>query len=440
MQPDQDTQPGLIFSPDKLQVFDHIERGRSLMITGPAGSGKSTLLNEINRRYAGDVAITGTTGIAALNVGGCTVHSFAGLKLALEPAEVIAQRIVHERKRAYKNLISTQILAIDEISLMGDDLFSKLDEVCRRVRGSRLPFGGIQLLMFGDFLQLPPIGINGSSASFAFESDSWCRANVQTHLLTQVHRQADQAFVDGLGQLRFGHASAPEAHPILARNGIETPYEGVQPIIIHPRNLFVDQVNGSVLSRILEKEYSYFARDAGEPEHVSKLKQDCLAPDILRLKVGAQVMLLVNLSIDEGLANGSIGVVEELTETTILVNFSGHYHRMEPHLWTLSNKGERLAQREQYPLRLAYALTTHKAQGLTLDSAVCHLDQVDEYGQAYVAVSRVKNLNGLYLRGTTPTSFKAHPSAVSFYRKAIEDTAIEIPSSFDDIEEGDDEE
>lgn len=411
----------ITLSPEQRAVAADVKAKRNILVTGPAGSGKSTLLNYFRSTYGAKLSVAASTGIAALNVGGTTLHSFAGLGLGKREASEIASDIMGDKKsRAFRNITQCHILAVDEISMVSGQLLDKTDEVFRRVRRNHAPFGGIQVIFFGDFLQAPPISKEDEPASFAFESRVWKQAEVATRMLTKVFRQADQAFADALGRLRVGDINHPSIALIASRNNLPIPNDGIRPVKLHTHNADVERLNMAELAKVDGKELSFEARETGDHSYKEKLDRDCLAPRVLRLKKGAQVMLLTNLNLDEGLVNGSLGTVIDLKEDEILVRFGiNKVIKMERHTWAIQNNGVNLASREQYPLRLAYALTIHKCQGMTLDRIECWLgDNVFEYGLAYVAVSRCKTLSGLFLRRSSRKAFRAHPKALAFYEEA----------------------
>lgn len=410
----------IMFSNQQKRFVEHVLAGRNVLATGPAGSGKSTVLNFLRNRLKSRLSVCASTGIAALNVHGTTLHSFAGLRLGDEPAAAIADRIIsNPRSRPYRNITRCVALAIDEISMLSGELFEKIEYIFRKVRENDAPFGGVQLILFGDFLQLPPISHGPDPATFAFESEAWTRAGIVTSLFTQVFRQADQPFADALGRLRVGDIYHPSIALIAARNNLPLPADGIRPVIIHTHNINVDQLNAAELEKLPGPEYSFTARETGSPEGKERLERDCLAPATLRLKADAQVMLLTNVNPDEGLVNGSLGIVTSIDDEEIHVRFGkGKSVKMSPHSWTIKNNEQVVAERSQFPLRLAYALSCHKTQGMTLDRIECHLGGTFEYGQAYVAVSRVKTLEGLYLRRCTRHNFRASPKAVAFYEAA----------------------
>lgn len=409
----------LILSPEQTAVEEDIQGGYSVLATGPAGSGKSTLLNRLRARYEDRLCVTASTGIAAMNVGGTTLNSFAGLGLGTATAEFLADEILRQEGRHFRNITQCEMLAIDEISMVSGELFDLLNNVFKIVRDNESPFGGVGLVVMGDFLQLPPVSKGPKPATFAFESRAWAEADIKTHLFTKVYRQANQPFVDALGRLRIADLHHPSIGLIAGRNNLALPNDDVRPVIIHTHNADVDRLNLIELAKLSGEEKSYEAEDSGRPTAVDRLDRECLAPKLLRLREGAQVMLLANIDPAAGLVNGSLGVVVEMKDTEVLVRFGEHtLSSIERRDFEVQNNGEVLATRNQFPLRLAYAITCHKTQGMTLDRIQAHLTKTFEAGQAYVAVSRVKTLDGLFLKNSTRYAFRAHPKAVAFYERA----------------------
>jgi ATP-dependent DNA helicase PIF1 len=414
-------------SDEQAAVLRSIIQLENILCTGSAGTGKSTILRALRAHFADAflrLAVCGSTGIAAVNVGGLTLHTWAGLGMGDGTAKAIANRILHgENRRAMENIIGTNHLAIDEVSMIPGSLFEKVDEVFRIVRGNDKPFGGMQLIMFGDFLQLPPVSEdNAKPEKFAFQTEAWKRANVKTHVLTKVFRQADAEFAAALNKVRVGEVT-PEASAILnSCYRRPDPAPEHPPVILTTHNKDADNINGRRLALIEAKAEGYTAKDEGT-ERAKKILERCLMPSSLELKVGAQVMLCVNWDQERGLVNGSIGEVIGFTPwmrgNMPVVRFqNGITQDFEPWTWDIRENEQIIGTRTQVPLRLAWAITVHKSQGMTLDKVEVHLGKAFEYGQAYVALSRAKTKEGLFIASGSKASIKAHPDAIRFYEQA----------------------
>lgn len=354
----------IVLSGEQEAAYRDVLAGRNVLITGQAGTGKSTLLTLLSAKYGDRLAVTASTGIAALGVGGTTINTFAGLGLGDSRAATIARHILEDKGRAHRNITQCKILALDEVSMVSASLFTLVDQVFRMVRKLDVPFGGVQLVALGDFLQLPPISNRRrgeAEAKFAFECEAWEEASIHVHLLTRVYRQANQPFADALGCLRVGDIHNPLVDLIASRKGLLPPNDGIRPTIVHTHNVDVERINLGELAKLPGKEYSYFSIDTGKHAAVERLDRDCLAPKELKLKVGAQVMLLANIDIEASLVNGRLGVVTELEDGDITVRFGTSQEAcLAHHKWNVMNGKEIMATRAQFPLKLAYAITAHK--------------------------------------------------------------------------------
>lgn len=406
-------------SDEQRAIVQRIDEGRNVLVTGSAGTGKSEILKTLGSRAGKPLPVCASTGIAAVQVGGLTLHSWAGLGLADKPAEQIAADILEQSGKAKARITNADRLAIDEVSMLHGELFNTLDHVFRIVRRSNEPFGGVQLILFGDFLQLPPVS-RGKAQQFAFESDSWRAAKIRTGLLTKVWRQSDERFSGALNRIRVGDVAPDVASLLKSRFQVADTDPSVKPVIVYSHNADVDRENAVHLAKLLGETQEYKARDQGQAGPLATLQKNCLAPETLQLRKGAQVMLLWNVAPDEGLANGSIGTVEDFkAQGAPVIRFAnGERWTAEKTEWTIKSGDDVLASRKQYPLRLAWAITAHKSQGMTLDKIQVHLHRVFEYGQAYVALSRARTLDGLFIESSKAGCIKAHPSAVEFYRTA----------------------
>lgn len=405
----------------------HIQAGGNILVTGPAGTGKSALLNFLRGAYP-TMPVTASTGIAALNVGGCTIHSWASLGVGQKPAKEIAAALNKKRNNAWYAIKKGQRLAIDEVSMIDAELFDKLDEVLRLVRLSDKPFGGMQLICFGDFLQLPPVGADGKPVRFAFESRAWQRANIKVVLLTQVMRQRDELFAGILSRVRVGDTSEEVRAVLRPRIHAVDPTPHIAPVTLATHNEIADDINIKKLAEIKSPEVCWEADDWADGDFSRQnLERNCIAPKTLTLKLGAQVMLLKNIDPEEGLVNGSLGEVVEIKKGdfrgfTVVVKFiNGTVREIEPQNWVIRRNEEVLASRRQIPLRLSYALSIHKSQGMSLDKVRVHLARCFADGQAYVAMSRARTLEGLFIADINGNSIRANPVALEFYRRNLVD-------------------
>jgi uracil-DNA glycosylase len=420
-------------------AFQAVKSGRNLFLTGPAGSGKSFLLQTILRWGAvtgKHIAVTALTGCAALLLGfsAKTLHSWAGIGLGRDTADKLAEAV--KRSPSSKaRWRKTSILIIDEISMMTPELFEKLDCIGKHVRASAAPWGGLQLVLCGDFLQLPPVvrGLSGETAigRFAFESPAWKAAQLEPHVLTKIERQTDAAFQTLLNECRIGAPSTASIAVLQSRQHLDWKSRTIRPTLLFSRNADVDSINEKNIAA-LQKPLRMFdvrtALDRSDPtlevptgerleRVVEKLDSDAPYMPHLELCVGAQVMLLFNKDIEVGLVNGSRGVVLDFrpSDGVPIVQFlHGDPIAVEPHGWASADFPA--VVRMQIPLRVAYAVTIHKSQGATLDCALVDIGSTTfEYGQAYVALSRVRNLESLYIWNLDPARIRAHPTVLRFY-------------------------
>jgi ATP-dependent DNA helicase PIF1 len=407
---------------DQRRFVDSCLAGENVFLTGNAGTGKSFVVERLLKYYlrnGSHVGVTASTGVAALNIGGTTLHSWAGIGLG--DADVNSLYIdLLKKKKARMRILMSSALFIDEISMIKASLLDKLDILFQKIRKSDKPFGGIQCIFVGDFLQLPAI-IKGDDDKLAFESEFWASANFKVMQLKNIVRQSDQAFSSLLSNIRVGNTD--DLSLLKTRIGAKFK-DGINPVKLYSRNIDVDAENRRNLTLIKSALKSFTANEYGESHHLAFFEKNCPAPKVLELKVGAQVMLLKNLSLDDGLCNGAIGVVTGFSGIGVLVRFSSGVHYIERESWdikeqTYSADGSMLvkvvASRSQIPLKLAWASTIHKVQGATIDHAVMDLSDCFECGQVYVALSRVRNLEGLSLMPFNADRIKVNRSCLDFY-------------------------
>ena len=417
--------------PSQRHALSAVERGESIFITGPAGTGKSYVVKVITERlrlrfpHAGGIVITASTGIAAQHIGGVTLHSFAGIGLGRNNKEGLFEKLSAAARERWTRVGA---LVIDEVSMIDSALLDKIEYIARNCRGGHTPWGGVQLIFVGDFYQLPPVGLGKFGQKFAFQSTSWISARVRTVELTEIVRQqTDPAFAALLNEVRVGHCSSATLATLRSchESNKPRPTDGIEPTRLYCKNDAVDEENIERLRQLPGAEYALaaidewkvFASDVSQENKILESLEN-KASATLRLKVGAQVMLLRNMP-EQGLVNGSRGVVEGFAATTAspIVRFDSGRTLSFSHCEFFGGNRDGCLVRRQYPLKLAWAVTVHKAQGTTLTRASISVDDAFAEGQVYVALSRVSSLHGLYLTGPMiqPAAVKANRDVALFY-------------------------
>jgi ATP-dependent DNA helicase PIF1 len=385
----------------------------SVLLTGPAGAGKTYVLNQFIRLAKAEgrhVSVTATTGLAATHLGGTTIHAWAGIGVMDDLPYKFAEHISKGRKDI---VTKTDVLIIDEISMLHDFRLDMVDMACRLVREKPdVPFGGIQVIMSGDFFQLPPINRDGSrSGGFVVHSNAWRDLDPVICYLEEQHRQDDQDLLNILNALRDGDVRRNHVEMLMERGDAELP-EG-ELTELHTTNVDVDRINQAKLDLLPGDEFTYSQATTGPVNYVEGLQRSVLAPAELKIKEGAFVMAVKNAS-DRKYANGSLGVVVDfdvLTNFPIVKFHNGRTINMLPESWEMRDGDKKRASITQVPLRLAWAITVHKSQGMTLDAARIDLSKAFVEGMGYVALSRVKNLNNLYLAGLNRMAIRVSEDA-----------------------------
>jgi ATP-dependent exoDNAse (exonuclease V) alpha subunit len=415
-----------LLSSQQKSVIELFEQGKNILVTGGAGTGKSHLLSFLKRKYASSgLEVAASTGIAAVNIGGSTIHSWAGIGLANMPVDKIIENIFSAKlSKVRRRIKQTKTLAIDEISMISADVFEILDKVFRAVRENDKPMGGMQIILFGDFLQLPPISRDSYNSNFCFSSGAWEGLNLQTFILQQVFRQDDAKFIKVLNNLRFGILDEEDQEILESRIQAKDKNLATKPTVLTTHNYKVEKINETELKKIPRTEISYAAQYFGAPERAEFLKKNCLAPEVLKLKIGAQVMMIKNTYQKEGIINGSLGIVKEFSSKKnypVIEFVGGKIITIGPEEWLLEkydeHKKELIAEAgvNQIPLILAWAMTIHKSQGLTLDKISCDLSEVFSPGQIYVALSRARALSGVFIESINFKKITSNRDAVKFY-------------------------
>lgn len=414
-------------SDEQTQVIKAFEAGKNIFVTGGAGSGKSYILNFLKRNYGQfGLEITASTGIAAVNIGGSTIHAWSGIGLANLPIDQIVENIFSAKAiRVRRRIKQARALAIDEISMISAEVFEILNQVFQRVRENSAPMGGVQILLFGDFLQLPPVNRGGNNFNFCFNSEAWQRLNLHNFVLEKIFRQSDKKFVKILNNLRFGKLDESDRKALNKRLKIVDKNLAIKPTILTTHNAKVEKINHEELKKIPSSEISHEAKYFGDVYKIEFLQKNCLAPQILKLKAGAQVMMIKNTYQKEGIINGSLGIVRSFSakKSYPLVEFAnGKILTIAPEDWLIEKYDEEKklliveAGVSQVPLILAWAMTIHKAQGLTLDKISCDLSDVFSPGQAYVALSRARSLEGVFIESINFERITCDEDATEFYK------------------------
>lgn len=389
--------------------------GESAFVTGPAGTGKTYLLNQFVKlaKYEGKhVSVTATTGLAATHLGGTTIHSWSGIGIQ----DSLPDRFVDHMSKTRREIIEkTDILLIDEISMMHDYRLDMVDEVCRLVRKQPdTPFGGIQVVMSGDFFQLPPVNRGGGrQGGFVVSSQAWQELDPVVIYLTEQYRQDEgDDLAEILTAMRAGDLRRRHAEKLLERADAEVPY-GELITELHTVNVDVDAINEQKLKELGGDELIYSQHSTGAANYVESLQRSVLAPAVLTLKQGALVMAVKN-DASRRYVNGSIGTVvdfEPVTDYPVIEFMNGKTVTMQPDTWELRDGDKKRASISQVPLRLAYAITVHKSQGMTLDLAKIDLRKAFVEGMGYVALSRVRNIGSLYLTGINQMALRVSDEA-----------------------------
>lgn len=385
-----------------------LKSGLNVYLTGPAGSGKTHLLREFIaelKNRSRSVAVTASTGIAATHLDGITVHSWSGIGVTntLSPEDI--KRIINVPRLA-RRFRNAEVLIIDEISMLHHFQLDLVSEVLRTARSNWLPFGGIQVVLCGDFFQLPPVSRHSeASGKFAYEAAAWNEADFKICYLEEQFRQSDLAMIRILNDIRERRVSIETKELLLTR--YRQPIVGVQkPTRLFPHNERVDSVNELELSKLPGDAQTYMMGARGKEKEVKFLKQSCLAPEVLAVKQGARIMFVKN-NFETGYANGTTGEVIGFEEGYPLVKTkNGTRIVARPVQWKLDDGVRVLAEISQVPLRLAWAITVHKSQGLSLDAAETDLSRTFVPGMGYVALSRVRTLDGLSLLGMNSLAFQ----------------------------------
>ena len=390
-----------------------LDAGHSVFLTGPAGSGKTFVLKKFIKKARADgkaIAVTASTGLAATHLGGTTIHSWSGIGIADE----LHKRHLSDMSKSRRDQIeSADILIIDEVSMLHDFRLDMVDELCRSIRGVNEPFGGLQVVLSGDFYQLPPVNRSeGRQGGFITGSRAWEDLAPVICYLEEQHRQDDDELLDILTALRRKDIRRRHAEKLLQRKKLRTPFDDPT-TELYTTNIDVDSVNEEKLRAMSGDEHVFDMAHSGKAHAVDALMRSCLAPERLVLKEGAFVMFVKN-SPEKKYVNGTLGTVVGFVKDTgypIVETNNGRTVETKPDTWEMRDGEKKVASLTQIPLRLAWAITVHKSQGMTLDAAHIDLSNAFVPGMGYVALSRVRSLQTLTLGGLNRTALLMHEDA-----------------------------
>ncbi|MEA3456207.1 MAG: AAA family ATPase [Campylobacterota bacterium] len=389
-----------------------LKSGKNVFITGSAGTGKTYLLNEYTQYLKARrvyPTIVAPTGIAASHLGGQTIHSFFALGIRESIDEGYVEFLM-DKKYLKTRFSKLKLLIIDEISMVSPELFTSMDLILRGFKGTDAPFGGVQVIISGDFFQLPPVSKTPKEKRFAWQAEAWKALELQTCYLQEKFRQDDARLIGILDDIRSGQISAGSEEMLASRH--EKELSTTTPTRLYTHNLDVDRINEQELDKLAGEAKLFVCEHKGSEKNIEKIFKSSLVLEQLTLKKGAVVIFIKNNS-ETGYVNGTTGKVESFSpidKMPIVRTTDGRKIKLDMEEWSLENdSGKVMATVSQVPLRLAWAITIHKSQGMTLDAAEIDLSKTFESGQGYVALSRIKNIEGLRLMGLNPMALRVDP-------------------------------
>lgn len=397
----------------QAEALEILKTGANVFLTGPAGSGKTHLLNaytDFCRTNDLAVAVTASTGLAATHLNGRTIHSWAGIGLHDELTKAELKKIAGT-PTVRKRVRETRVLIIDEISMLDAKRLDLVDQVAQKIRRDPRPFGGLQVIVSGDFFQLPPVAKGGRNAApnFAFRSAVWKTKTFTVCYLEQQYRQLDMDYYAILNSIRH-RQDLGQAKEQLAKRLHASIIGVTKPTKLFSHNADVDAINTLELMEIAGPERSFTMRTSGSQRSIESLQKHCLAPELLTLKKGALVMFVTN-NFDAGYVNGTLGEVigfDDASGQPIVQTKNGLAITAAPATWAFEENGKKLGEISQIPLRLAWAITIHKSQGMSLDCAEIDLGKAFTEGMGYVALSRVRTLEGITLTNLNAMALRVH--------------------------------
>ncbi len=396
-------------------ALEILKTGGNVFLTGEPGAGKTYVINQYIAYLEAcgvKVAVTASTGIAATHIGGMTIHAWSGIGARDQLSQYDLEAITTKEK-IMRRVKKAQVLVIDEISMLDGKIIDMVNIVCKSIRQSTEAFGGIQIIFVGDFFQLPPVTRHGDMMRYAFESRGWDDARPLIAYITDQYRQEDEMLLGLLKSIRTNQVE--EEHFTLLQEQKEIGYEGIEPTKLFTHNADVDNVNLGKLRELPGKSRSFKMSGKGNKMMQAGLVKNCLSPELLELKEEAMVMCTKN-NFEQGYVNGTLGRIVDFDiedGLPVIETTEGKRIKMEETSWSLAEDNKVLAEVTQIPLRLAWAITVHKSQGMSLDAAEIDLSKAFVFGQGYVALSRVRTLSGLKMLGMSPTALRVDPKIVT---------------------------
>ncbi len=407
------------------RALEILKTGGNVFLTGEPGAGKTYVINQYIAYLEAcgvKVAVTASTGIAATHIGGMTIHSWSGIG-ARDQLSAYDVEAITTKEKIMRRIKKVDVLVIDEISMLDGKIIDMVNIICKTVRQSTEAFGGIQVIFVGDFFQLPPVTRQGDVMRYAFESRGWDDARPLICYLSDQYRQEDEMLLGLLKSVRKNEVE--EEHFTLLQEQKDIAYEGIEPTKLFTHNADVDAVNTGKLKELPGSARRFKMSGKGNKQMQAGLAKNCLSPELLELKEEAMVMCTKN-NFEKGYVNGTLGRVVDFDiedGLPVIETTEGKRIKMEETSWSLAENDKVLAEVTQIPLRLAWAITVHKSQGMSLDAAEIDLSKAFVYGQGYVALSRVRTLDGLKMLGMSPTALRVDPKIVAIDQRFINESS-----------------
>jgi hypothetical protein len=400
----------------QTEALDILKMGHNVYLTGAAGSGKTFVLNEFIKYLRSNnivVGVTASTGIAATHMNGMTVHSWAGMGIT-EITQSDIERLL-EKSPLRKRMNETKVLIIDEVSMLDGQTLDAVDAITRAFKNPAKPFGGLQVVLSGDLFQLPPVTKTGEP-NFVFKSQAWKTMNLKCCYLEEQHRQDDSNLLNVLQAIRTNSVDDSHFEDLQARIDA-SPSSNTVITKLYTHNRDVDGVNQLELDKLDTETKVFNMTSKGNKKAVESLIKRCLAPESLVIKTGAEVMFVAN-SQTKNFVNGTLGRIVDFDEEGLpIVKTKNRLIYVQPHTWKTEDGPKVVAEISQLPLRLAWAITVHKSQGMSLDAAEIDLTNSFEPGMGYVALSRVRSIEGLFIKGINNMAMVVNPKIIELDAK-----------------------